>query len=190
MRDDLFVRGEVPMTKMEVRGTIVGYLSLKPGQNVLEIGAGTGSCTVQMLKSCPDIQLTAVERSFSACKLIEENLSKHGVKARIVQGEAPDLELLSLEQWDAVFIGGSGSRLESIMKWLEDGRLKPGATLVFSAITLESIQEIFTYVNGRYNSIEGSQLCVSRLEALGKYHYFKPLNPCTVIKCIYGGENV
>lgn len=189
----MFIRGEQPMTKMEIRSTIVSYMSLVQGQHILEIGAGTGSVTVQMAKCCPGIYLTAVERTASGCALIKQNIMKHGVDVEVLQGEVPDLVLPEHNLWDGVYIGGTGKRFKEIMKWLETGRLKSGATIVFSTITLESTQEIFSYLTEApkdYRNIEASQLSVSRLERLGRYHYFKPLNPCTVIKCNYGGDNV
>jgi cobalt-precorrin-6B (C15)-methyltransferase len=193
MKDDAFIRGEQPMTKMEVRSTIVSYMSLEPGQHILEIGAGTGSVTVQMAKSCPGMHLTAIERTPSGCALIQQNINKHGVDVRIIEGEVPDVECPEGTLWDGVFIGGTGKRFKDIMIWLESGRMKVGATLVFSTITLESMHDIFAYLteaSSCYHAIEASQLSVSRLENLGRYHYFKPLNPCTVIKCTYGGQHV
>jgi precorrin-6B methylase 2 len=55
-------------------------------------------------------------------------------------------------------------------------------------ITLESLNEIFAFIkdNDAFKDLEASQIQASRLELLGSYHYFKPLNPCYVIKVTYG----
>lgn len=192
MKDEAFIRGENPMTKMEIRNTIVSYMALEDGQNVLEIGAGTGSVSIQMKKQYPGIHLSAIEKTESGCSLIQANAEKHEVEIEVIHGEAP-MALLDKEvKFDRIYIGGSGKRFVELMNWLESKHMKSGTILVFSVITIETITEIFEYINStkhRYSEIEASQLNVSRLDKLGGYHYFKPLNPCTVIKCKFGGAN-
>jgi len=95
-------------------------------------------------------------------------------------------------KFDRIYIGGSGKHFVDLMNWLESKHMKSGTILVFSVITIETITEIFKYITtpeNLYSDIEASQLNVSRLDNLGGYHYFKPLNPCTVIKCKFGGTN-
>lgn len=192
MKDDAFIRGENPMTKMEIRNTIVSYMALEDGLNVLEVGAGTGSVSIQMKKQYPGIHLSAIEKTESGCSLIQANAEKHDVEIEVIHGEAP-MALLDKEvKFDRIYIGGSGKRFVELMNWLESKHMKSGTILVFSVITIETITEIFEYINStkhRYSEIEASQLNVSRLDKLGGYHYFKPLNPCTVIKCKFGGAN-
>ncbi|MBE0450761.1 MAG: precorrin-6Y C5,15-methyltransferase (decarboxylating) subunit CbiT [Clostridia bacterium] len=193
MKDDAFIRGENPMTKMEIRNTIVSYMALEDGQNVLEIGAGTGSVSVQMKKLYPLIHLSAIEKTISGCNLIQANAEKHGVEIDVIHGEAPTNLLNHEVKFDRIYIGGSGKRFVELMNWLESKHMKDGTILVFSVITIETITEIFEYITTPehcYSDIEASQLNVSRLDKLGGYHYFKPLNPCTVIKCKFGGANV
>lgn len=192
MKDEAFVRGANPMTKMEVRNTIVSYLDIKEGQNVLDIGAGTGSVIIQAKKTCTTIKAYAIEKTDSGCALIAENAKLHGVDIDIIQGQAPDYTLDSLIKFDSIYIGGTGHQFEEIMNWLETHHLKQHSILVFSAITLESQHEIFSYLldpSHSYTNVEASLIQASRLEMLSDYHYFKPLNPCVVIKCVYGGKH-
>ena len=187
MKDDVYIRGKNPMTKMEVRGTIISYLELASAQSVLEIGAGTGSVTVEIAKSAPSANVIAIEKTITGCELILENASRHNVNIEVVNDHAPTEQLLEPSQFDRIYVGGTGRAFTEIMAWLEAGMMQAGCILVFSVITLESMNEILSYVlkSEKYSELEASQIQASRLENLGEYHYFKPLNPCTVIKFVY-----
>ena len=191
MRDHEFNRGKNPMTKMEVRSTIISYLELDTASKVLDIGAGTGSVTVQIAKTNASLDVYGIEKTTSGCELIKENALKHHVNVTVIEDEAPTNLLSTDLKFDRVYLGGTGKRLEAIMSWLENNHLAEGGIIVFSVITLESLSEITTYLNNkahRYRHVEGSLIQASRLEPLGSYHYFKPLNPCYIIKCQFGGE--
>ncbi|OJV63991.1 MAG: precorrin-6Y C5,15-methyltransferase (decarboxylating) subunit CbiT [Clostridiales bacterium 38-18] len=187
MKDEAFIRGKNPMTKMEVRGTIISYLELESAHSVLEVGAGTGSVTIQMLKTNPTLSVVAIEKTSEGTELIRLNAEKHGVTLEILEGEASTLLKTVSKKFDRVYLGGTGRYLSEIMAEITP-KLEEGAVIVFSVITLESLNEIFAYVkdNEAFKDLEASQIQASRLEMLGSYHYFKPLNPCYVIKVTYG----
>jgi len=179
------------MTKMEIRSTIISYLELDKATTVLDIGAGTGSVTVEIAKANTSLNVYGIEKTASGCELIRENALKHHVKVTVIEDEAPTSLLTHDLKFDRVYLGGTGKRLEAIMSWLEDKHLAKGALIVFSVITVESLSEITTYLNNKayqYHHVEGSLIQASRLEPLGSYHYFKPLNPCYIIKCQFGGK--
>ncbi|GAU76895.1 cobalt-precorrin-6y C15-methyltransferase [Fusibacter sp. 3D3] len=180
------------MTKMEIRNTIISYLECEEASYVLDIGAGTGSVSVQIAKQFPHLTVDAIEMTESGIKLIEENAQNHALTTvTAILGKAP-LEHLPSKKYDRVYIGGSGSNLTEIMTWLEKSHMEAGTIVVFSVITLESLNAIMSYLESheQYSQLEGSMIQASRLEPLGRYHYFAPLNPCYVIKCTYGGKNV
>lgn len=193
MKDSDFIRGSNPMTKMEVRSVIISYLDVKNGNRILDLGAGTGSVIIQLKKTFPSIDAIAIEKTDTGCHLIQENAKRHNVEVRIIKAEAPYLELDQQLIFDRVYIGGTGHQFREIMSWLESRHLKPDSILVFSVLTLESQQEILSYLFDRpemFREIEASYIQASRMETLSDYHYFKPLNPCIVIKCIFGGHYV
>jgi len=180
------------MTKMEIRNTIISYLECENAKHVMDIGAGTGSVSVQIAKQFPQVQVDAIEMTQSGIELIEENTNRHQVSnVKSYLGKAP-LETLPKKKYDRIYIGGTGSELDNIMHWLEKDYMNPGTILVFSVITLESLNAIMHYLetHANYTEVEGSMIQASRLEPLGRYHYFSPLNPCYIIKSTYGGKNV
>lgn len=192
MKDEKFIRGKNPMTKMEVRNTIISYLELDEGKNVLDIGAGTGSVTIQMAKQYPHLRVYGIEKTKSGCDLIRENAAFHRVHVDIIEDEAPTEALDPSLKFDRVYLGGTGKQMKDIMAWLEQDHLTENAIVVFSVITLESLAEITQYIENNsdtYNHVEGSMIQASRLDSLGTYHYFKPLNPCYIIKCQFGGNH-
>lgn len=180
------------MTKMEVRNAVISYLECHDASSVLDIGAGTGSVSVQIAKQFSNVHVDALEMTETGIELIGQNAEKHGViNVQPILGTAPFLELPA-KQYDRIYIGGSGSKISEIMKWLESSHMKEGTIVVFSVITLENLNSILTYFeeNEDYDALEGSMIQASRLEPLGRYHYFSPLNPCYIIKTTYGGKNV
>lgn len=114
--DGEFVRGAVPMTKREVRSLVLSSLMLSADSIVVDIGAGTGSVSVEAALSAYNGAVYAVERKPEALALIAENTVRfHTDNVRIVEGEAPEA-LDGLPPADAYFIGGSGGRLERILQ--------------------------------------------------------------------------
>ena len=98
----------------------------------------------------------------------------------IVGGEAPDV---SVEQADAIFMGGSGGHLTALIDW-SLRHLRPGGRLVMTFILQENLHCALEHLQqADVTAIDCQQLNVSMLTALGSGHYFKPHNPVFVIAC-------
>lgn len=187
MRDEAMTRGAIPMSKMEVRAVSLAYLDLYDASALLDIGAGTGSVGIEAARRHPALKVWAIERAKEGCELIRLNSEKFGCRINIIEAEAPcDLAEAEPQAFDRVFIGGSGKQLEAILNWLKGGLLTEGAIVVVNTIAIESLGDTLKALeNGGFTEIEGSMVQASRLDDLGRYHYFKPLNPCYVIKAIW-----
>lgn len=134
--DDAFVRGKVPMTKREIRCAALSRLALLPDDIVYDIGAGTGSVSVEAALHVPGGRVYAVERKAEALDLIALNRRRFACSNLIpVCGEAPDA-LAGLPAPDAVFIGGSGGRLEDILEIIFEKN--PGARVAVTSVTAET----------------------------------------------------
>ncbi len=124
------------ITKREMRLIALGYLALQPGDIVWDIGAGSGSVAIEAARLAASLQVFAIERSEAAVAQIIHNIQTFTTpNVRPILGEAPDI-LVDLPDPDAVFIGGSGSRLDSLLTTVTD-RLRPGGRIVMNCITLE-----------------------------------------------------
>lgn len=181
--DDAFVRGKVPMTKQEVRACSMAKLGLKAGDVVYDVGAGTGSLSIEAALASPMNKVYAIETNEEGCTLIDINRRRFGAyNIEVVYGLAPDA-FANLPAPDAAFIGGSKGNLQEILEALL--KKNPGCKIVVSAIALETIaqaQNIFeAFVNeGRLENFEVSFINVSRAHKAGSYHLMMAQNPIAV----------
>lgn len=184
MRDEAMIRGKIPMSKMEVRATSLAYLELYEAKTLLDIGAGTGSVGIEAARRHPNLKVTAIERVAEGVELIKTNAAQWQLDLTVVEAEAPcDL---GEAVYDRVFIGGSGKQLTPILEWLKASHLEEGAIVVVNTIAIESLGDtLIALENAGFSELEGSMIQASRLEPLGSYHFFKPLNPCYVIKATW-----
>ena len=185
MRDEALTRGGIPMSKMEVRAASLAYLDLYEAQALLDIGAGTGSVGIEAARRHPNLKVTAIEREPEGCHMIKTNAEKFGCRLEIIEAEAP-FDPPPAQLFDRIFIGGSGTHLQAILDWLKKDLMADGSIVVVNAIAIESLGNTLKALeDSGFTEIEGSMIQASRLDNLGKYHYFKPLNPCYVIKAIW-----
>lgn len=182
--DELFVRGNVPMTKSEVRAVTLSKLRLSEESYVLDIGAGTGSVTVECALIAKEV--TAIERCEEGTRLIRANGEHFDVisSMKVIMGMAP--RDLPHAYYNRVFIGGSGGQLESIFDYL-DTHLIDGGILVANAITIESASSLLALLESHgYKEIEAVQIAVSRSRAIGHYHMMMGENPITILSARKG----
>jgi precorrin-6Y C5,15-methyltransferase (decarboxylating) len=104
------------MTKAEARCVSLSKLGLRDGDTVYDVGAGTGSVSVEAALAIPGGRVFAIERDQAAVDLIKTNRRAFGARnLELVEGEAPEA-LSALPAPDAVFIGGSGGNLSDILR--------------------------------------------------------------------------
>ena len=117
MRDEWFIRGKVPMTKSEVRTVSLSKLELYEDCEFWDIGAGTGSVSVEAAVSCPGIHVCAFEYKEEAVDLIRANCEKARTEAvTIVPGKAPEtFAQVSVHRPDRAFIGGTTGQMREIL---------------------------------------------------------------------------
>ena len=124
------------ITKREVRAVSLYSLGLRHGSVVWDIGAGTGSVSVEAALIASEGQVYAIERDTDSLPLLETNVVNLGSdNIHIVNGEAP-AALKSLPNPDSVFVGGSGGNLSEILEYA-NSRLKPNGTIVVNLAVLE-----------------------------------------------------
>lgn len=185
--DEAFIRGDVPMTKMEVRALTLSKLALTKGSVCWDIGAGTGSVSIEMALRSEDGAVFAVEKNEEACRLIQENQRRFAVtNLRIIQGTAPDV-LSDLPTPSHVFIGGSDGKLRRILEIAL--KRNPKARVVINTVTLETLAEaVETLKTLPVREVDFVQLNAARARSLGKFHLMTAQNPVFIISCTGSGN--
>jgi len=168
----------VPMTKSETRAIVLSKLNLRPTDICWDVGAGTGSVTVEMALGVYYGHVYSIERREDATKLIEKNCTAfHVGNVTIICGEAPAvLETLPIP--DAVFIGGSGGNIEGIVNAVLSKN--PMARIVLTAVTLETTSTAFGVLKKVGLTPDVVQLNVAQSKEAGGFHMMEALNPVTI----------
>lgn len=178
LRDEDFVRAKVPMTKQEVRWLVRDLLAVRPEDVVYDIGAGTGSCTMELARCANLGAVYAVECKPEAVQLIRENREKtKNFHVSVIEATAPD-GLSELPPPDCVFIGGSRGNLAEIVAACVEKN--PKVRMVITAIALETLAQA---QQAMADFCEVSITCVniSRAKTVGNYHMMTANNPVWVI---------
>ena len=172
--DGSFLRGDVPMTKEEIRSVALCKLRLQPDHVVWDVGAGTGSVSLECALACPAGQVFAIEKNPTALKLLGENKGQLSAQnLTIVSGTAPEA-LRGLPAPDRVFLGGTSGNLEEILEQIFEKN--PQARVVCTAVTLETVAEAARLFASLENP-EMVQIAVTRTRPAGRYHLMDAQNP-------------
>ncbi|HEX8949963.1 MAG TPA: precorrin-6y C5,15-methyltransferase (decarboxylating) subunit CbiE [Dissulfurispiraceae bacterium] len=167
------------ITKDEARAVTIHKLRL-PSKGVLwDIGAGSGSVSIEAARLYPGLRIFAVEKSKEQIAHIETNIRRYNVPNLIhKEGTAPgSFEGLPLP--DRAFIGGSGGQLGEIIHHL--AKNTSAGIIVINAATIETLQDALHHLENAGFSAEVSQISVSRSKAVqGKMH-MSALNPVFII---------
>ena len=177
--DESFIRGQVPMTKQEVRAAALAKLAVKPADILWDVGAGTGSVSVELALAAPRGHVYAVECDPEACGLIRQNRETfHACNLTLVEGRAP-AALADLPAPDAVFIGGTKGGMEAVVDTVL--ARNPNARICISAIALETLSAAVAALTAHGLAAEVTQIAVSRTRPAGRLHLLMANNPIFLI---------
>lgn len=178
--DELFQRGggpdgrTVPMTKSEIRALALSRLRLTADAVCWDVGAGTGSVSIEMSLSARRGRVYAIEKNEAALALLAENRQKfHTANLEIVSGAAPEA-CRNLPPPTHAFIGGSSGNLREIVDLLVEKN--PKVRIVAAAVTLESVAEL-TGLSREFPDRSVVCLTAARGRAAGPYHLMTGQNP-------------
>lgn len=173
-----FIRGNVPMTKEEVRAVSISKLQLSQNHIVYDIGAGTGSVSIECAMHSKLVY--AIEENLEAIELIKLNKEKFNIdNLKIIEGKAPDI-LEKLPPPDRVFIGGTNGNMKGILEAVIKKNTKVKITI--NAIILETVNETINYLEQLgYNDINIVQISVSKARKIARGNMFIAQNPVFII---------
>lgn len=184
--DEEFIRGNVPMTKEEVRILTLAKAKIKITDIVLDVGAGTGSLSIEAAFLAPQGEVFAIERNEEAIALLKKNKEKFGRdNITILEGVAPKVFLPDTTQLDVALIGGSGGNLDKILQEI-DQRLKVGGRLIINAVTLETLSNSLELLKNSFKHYKYNVICLqaNRVRPVGNYSLFDALNPVYIFAAV------
>jgi precorrin-6Y C5,15-methyltransferase (decarboxylating) len=177
--DAEFIRGKAPMTKAETRAVTMSKLALAPDAACCDVGAGTGSVSVEMALAAYKGEVYAIDKSEEALSLVSANSRAFHIGNIIpVLGEAPGV-LRKLPRLDAAFIGGSSGKLSEIFDALFINN--PSIRVVVNAITLETALDAIKAFETRGAEADVIQLGVARARQVGNAHMLQAGSPAFII---------
>lgn len=170
LTDELFVH-DGQITKRPLRALALSALAPRPGERLWDIGAGSGSISVEWAMCGGTV--TAIEARDDRAANIRTNATAFGLAHRItvVTGKAPEA-LAGHHVPDAVFIGGGLDRAMFDAVW---SRLSPGTRLVAHAVTLETealLGELHQHHGGELMRVE-----IAHAAPLGRYRSWDAARP-------------
>ncbi|MBW7963155.1 precorrin-6y C5,15-methyltransferase (decarboxylating) subunit CbiE [Bradyrhizobium sp. BR 10261] len=168
---DVLFAHDGQITKRPMRALALSALGPCPGRRLWDIGAGSGSISVEW--ALGGGSAIAVETREDRAANIRSNAEAFGVehKITVVAGTAPDA-LAALDGPDAVFVGGGFdiSMFEAV--W---SRIAPGTRFVAHAVTLETEALL-----GQLHQQHGGELMrveIAHAAPLGRYHAWEATRP-------------
>lgn len=170
---DSFFENDGQITKREIRATTLSKLAPRHGELLWDVGAGTGSISIEWMLASPGNRAVAIEPRADRLGRIARNAAAFGVPDLVtVEGLAPDA-LDGLPTPNAVFLGGGGADEKTVAIAAE--RLAPGGRLVVNAVTIETQAEVIE----RFVAMGGDlvQISVARASPVGRFHGFRPAMP-------------
>ncbi|NMA87121.1 MAG: precorrin-6Y C5,15-methyltransferase (decarboxylating) subunit CbiT [Tissierellia bacterium] len=175
IKDSEFIRGNIPMTKFNIRILAMAYLAIENGDKLLDIGAGTGSISIEAALQGAGTWAIEIERE--GIELINKNATKFNVNLNIIEGQAP--EDLPDIKFNKCFIGGSGGKLDEIFQYLEE-HLEPDSIVCGNFIMLKNLNKFIQLLDEyKYENIEVQLIQSSSMDKIG---LMKGENPIFIVK--------
>jgi precorrin-6Y C5,15-methyltransferase (decarboxylating) len=142
------------LTPAEVRSIALAQMDIAPSSIVWDIGAGSGSVSIEAAQMASEGQVYAIEMDAEDHGLIRQNTKRFGVaNVNAVLGRAPEA-LGELPDPDAVFIAGGGREVTRITE-VAYKRLRPGGRLVVNVVSVDQLAELRQALNAMPTSQRG-----------------------------------
>lgn len=128
-----------PTTKFELRMVNLGLLDVRPGMTVWDVGAGTGSVSIESARLNPSARYWAIEANPNRYETLNDNIQRtRAYNVRAKQGEAP-VVFSDCPDPDRVFIGGTSGHVESILDGI-DQRLTDGGLILGNFLRMKHLE--------------------------------------------------
>jgi precorrin-6Y C5,15-methyltransferase (decarboxylating) len=181
MSESEYVHEAGLITKREVRVVALGLLSLQPYHTLWDLGAGSGSISIEAASLLPHGSVWAVEKSPLRSKQIAANRAFFGAtQVEVIEDESL-AAMPHLPPPNRVFIGGGGAKLPKIIKAAK-ARLLPEGVMLTNAVSLDSLRMATTAILDAGLELTVTQLQAARSEHLSDSLILKPLNQVWLVR--------
>lgn len=170
-------------TKEEIRVITISKARLIEGSVVLDVGCGTGGLTVEAAFQVGGKgKVYAIDEDPAAVELTKGNVQKFGIEniVSVAKGKAPEA-LITLPNADAIFIGGGGVSLRTIIQTAHY-KLKPTGRIVINAILLETATTAIAELKALgYKDIDIANISVAKGKQINSGTMMMARNPITIV---------
>ena len=184
--DDTFAQSKPKrglLTPLEVRAVALALLDLGPRSTVWDVGAGSGSVSIEAARLAYDGITFAIEMDPEDHNLIRENAQKFGVgNVQPVLGKAPEV-WKELPDPDAVFVGGTGRAVQRITE-LAFERLRAGGRIVVNVGSINNLASVQTSLRNVAGDVEVRMINVAEATHQMETVRFESRNPSFLISAI------
>jgi precorrin-6Y C5,15-methyltransferase (decarboxylating) len=169
------------ITRRDLRLLSLCYLELRPHNVLWDVGAGSGSVSIEATSFSPTLEVFAIENDDEAYRNLEENVRRFGTRGiHTIAGTAPDV-FAQLPDPDAVFVGGSGGKLEAILAAVLE-RLKPQGRLVINCITMDNLACGWSWLRDRHAQPEVTSVQLAHSGPLGELFSLEADKPVFILQ--------
>jgi precorrin-6Y C5,15-methyltransferase (decarboxylating) len=180
MPEDAFLHQRGLITKAEIRAVTLSKLALHTDHVFWDLGAGSGSITVEAALFIKKGRIVAVERDAERSAQIRRNLVRFGIEnATVVQTELPD-GLAQLPSPHRVFIGGGGRVLPELIEAV-DRRVQPRSRIVLNTVLVANLDGSLKTLEALGYRTEVVQIQVNRSRAMPWSRRLEAENPVWII---------
>ncbi|MHB8958187.1 MAG: precorrin-6y C5,15-methyltransferase (decarboxylating) subunit CbiE [Candidatus Limnocylindrales bacterium] len=184
--DDAYAHRAALITKRDVRRLVLDRLAITEGDAAWDVGAGSGSVSIEMAELAWRGRVFAVEREAERLNDIRVNLERFGIpNVELVDGAAPEA-LAGLPAPDAVFIGGTGGRIEPVLEAV-GARASAGCRVVATFAVLEHVVRAHAWLRSAGWEPELVQIQLAAGAPIGDGTRLVPANPVFIVAGVVPG---
>ncbi len=176
------------LTSAEVRSLALAQLNIGPGSVVWDVGAGSGSVSIEAAQLAAEGKIYAIERDLEDHALIQENAKRFGVEnIQAVLGAAPQA-WANLPDPDSVFVAGAGREVLRIATAAFD-RLRPGGRLVVNLTSIDSLSDLRQSLRKEGDNVEVWMVSIARGTEQLEQLTFEALKPSFLLAVTKGATS-
>jgi precorrin-6Y C5,15-methyltransferase (decarboxylating) len=184
--DELFLQSRPKrglLTPAELRSIALAELAIAPNSIVWDVGAGSGSVSVEAALLATEGTAYAIEMDPEDINLIRANAERFRVKNLVpVLGRAPEA-WGNLPQPDCIFVGGSGREIARLVD-LAYKQLKPGGRIVATVGSLENLSAVHEAMNRQAGDVAVRMINIARGTHQLERVRFGALNPTFLLSAV------